>query len=104
MSSISRFAEREAVRQDLEGTLSIGAARIASVAPQEAMLPLRIDYLRSEAEVERLPDGTRVVGVVRHENRDRNLVAAPWAYVQNGVLADSRAYLDPEVSKGIDFG
>jgi hypothetical protein len=67
------------------------------------MVPLRIDYLRSEAEVERLPDGTLVVGVVRHENRDRNLVAAAWAYVQNGVLADSRAYLDPEVSKGIDF-
>jgi len=103
LSPVSQLAEREAVRQDLEGTLSLGAARLASVSPSDAILPLRIDYLRSGDQVERLPDGTLVVGVAHHQNRDRNLVAAAWAYVQHGVLADSRSYLDPDVSRAINF-
>lgn len=101
--AISQRAEREAVRQDLEGTLSLGAARLATMAPAASILPLKIDYLRSGEEVERLPDGTLIVGVARHQSRDRNLVATAWAYVTNAVLGDVRSYLDDDVSKGIDF-
>jgi len=102
-SAISQRAEREAVRQDLEGTLSLGAARLSTLAPVASILPLKIDYIRSGEEVERLPDGTLIVGVAHHENRDRNLVAAAWAYVTNAVLCDVRSYLDDYVSQGIDF-
>ena len=103
MGSVSQRAEREAVRQDLEGTLSMGAARLAAGAPNAAILPLKIDYVRSGDDVGRLPDGTLVVGVGRHTNRDRNLVATAWAYVTNAVLGDVRPYLDDDVSRGLDL-
>ena len=59
--------------------------------------------MKSGRDVDRLPDGTLIVGVANHESRERNLVAAAWAYVQNGVLPESRDYLDPEVSNALDF-
>ena len=42
-SAISKTAERETVRQDLEGTLSIGAERLRALAPSQSVMPLRID-------------------------------------------------------------
>lgn len=99
---VSRRAERQAIKQDLEGTLSLGAARLGELAPHRVLAPLRIDYLRSGEEVSSLPDGTVVVGIVSHSNRDRNLAAAAWTYVRHGVLADARPYVDPEVCVGLD--
>lgn len=96
--------ELESVRQDLEGTLSIGAARFCALAPAGTVPPgLRLDYVRSPDDIAALPDGTLVIGVDKHNNRDRNLVAAAWAYARHGVLREARPYLDHEVSSGIDL-
>ena len=103
LSAVSDTAEREAVRQDLEGTLSIGASRLAATTTADSILPLKIDYVRTEEEVERLPDGTLIVGVARHGNRDRNLAATAWAYVRHAVLGNARPYMDADVSAAIDF-
>ncbi len=102
-SQFSDAADREAVRQDLEGTLSIGASRLAATTTADSILPLRIDYVRTEEEVERLPDGSLIVGVARHGNRDRNLAATAWAYVWHAVLENARPYIDSDVSNAIDF-
>ncbi len=99
---LSHGAERQAVKQDLEGTLTLGAERLSSLAPGRTLAPLRIDYLRSGEEVERLADGAIVVGIANHKNRDRNLAIAAWTYVRHGVLAEARPFVDPDVSIGLD--
>lgn len=103
LSAISARAELESVRQDLEGTLSIGAQRVRAHAPTGTVLNLRLDYIRSVDEVALLPDGTLLIGIAQHTNRERNLVAAAWAFARHGVLCEARPYLDGDVSTGLDL-
>jgi len=95
--------EREAVRQDLEGTLAAGVESFASSCPTAATSKIRLDYIKSGEQVRQLPDGTLVVGIGRHNERARNLVAAAWAYARHGVIPLARPYLDRDVSQGVDF-
>lgn len=103
LARASTRLELEAVRQDVEGTLGIGTSELQRTCPQATMLPFRIDYIRSGAEVDRLPDGTLVVGMAQHGNRTRNLVSAAWAYARHGVIPDARPYLDADVSQALDL-
>lgn len=103
LASLHHRLELEAVRQDLEGTLAIGAERLRQHTPEGIVPNLRLDYLRTEGDIALLPDGTVVVGIAQHENRDRNLVGAAWAFAQHGLLAESRPYLDHDVSVGLDL-
>ena len=103
LSAFSDRAERESVRQDLEGTLSIGAQRLRAHAPSGTVLNLRLDYVRSVDEVALLPDGTVLIGIAQHTNRERNLVAAAWAFARHGILCEARPYLDSDVSTGLDL-
>lgn len=103
LASASRHAERESVKQDLEGTLTLGAERARGAWPPGAAPSFKMDYLRTPEEVSRLPDGTLIIGIAMHEHRTRNLVAGAWAYVRHGVLPDARPFLDPDVSQGMDF-
>lgn len=99
----NKRAELEAVRQDLEGTISLGVEQLRAQCPEAAVAQFRLDYIRSEEAVERLPDGTLVIGVAEHHDRVRNLVTATYALVRHGVIPRARPYLDPEVSQAIDF-
>lgn len=103
LSAFSTRAELESVRQDLEGTLSIGAERVRARAPSGTVLNLRLDYVRSVDEVALLPDGTVLIGIAQHSNRERNLVTAAWAFAKHGVLCEARPYLDGDVSTGLDL-
>lgn len=103
LAGASHRLELEAIRLDLEGTLSSAAARLGATWPAGVAAELRIDYIRSGEDVERLPDGSIVVGVVSHGNRTRNLVAAAWGWARHAVLPDARPFLDRDVSDGLDF-
>ncbi|MEX2546632.1 MAG: hypothetical protein WD830_02440 [Chloroflexota bacterium] len=100
---VSGTVERESIRQDLEGTLSAGLESLASASPQATASSVRFKFVRSDEDVDRLPDGTLIVGITHHKDRTRNLVAAAWAYARRGVLIDARRHLDGNVSRGIDF-
>jgi DNA-binding protein len=99
----NRSIERESVRQDLEGTMSGAVASFARSCPDAVMDRVRIDFVRSQEQVEALPDGTLVLGIAQHRDRTRNLVAAAWAYARHGVLEVARNHLDRDVARGIDF-
>jgi hypothetical protein len=99
----SQAVEREAVKQDLEGTLSQGAKRINAACGDAAVTKVVVTFLKSGEDVERLIDGTLVVGIAHHKDRIRNLVAAAWAFARNGVLPYARPHLDRDVSSAIDF-
>lgn len=103
LAGASHRLELEAVRLDLEGTLSSAAAKLGATWPDGVALGLRIDYIRSGEDVERLPDGSIVVGVSGHANRTRNLVAAAWGWARHAVLPDARPFLDRDVSDALDF-
>jgi hypothetical protein len=95
--------ERESVRQDVEGALSAGVAQLTRGSPGAANGAVRLTFLMSGEQVEELPDGSLLIGIARHKDRARNLVAAAWLYARKGVLVDARRHLDPDVSRGIDF-
>lgn len=103
MAWLGTSVDREAVRQDLEGTLAAGVGSFAASCPAAASPRLRLDFIKSGEQVQQLPDGTLVVGIARYNERGRNLVAAAWAYAQHGVIPLARPYLDREVSQGVDF-
>jgi len=103
VASLGGWFERQAVKQDLEGTLSLAAERLRDECPRAAVLNFRLDYLRSADEVERLPDGTIVVGIAQHGDRVRNVVAAAWTFVRHGVIPNSRPFIDRDVSQSLDF-
>jgi hypothetical protein len=95
--------DRESVRQEVEGTLAMGVGPFASSCPAGAAPRLRLSFIKTGEQVERLADGTLVVAIGRHHEHTRNLVAAAWAYARHGVIPLARPYLDTHVSQGIDF-
>jgi hypothetical protein len=100
---LGNSVERESVRQDVEGTLSLGLANLVRASPSSSSGRLRLEFIKSGEQISELPDGTVVVGITQHEDRTRNLVAAAWAYARNAVLPLARVHLDPDVSVGVDF-
>jgi len=103
LAAASQRIELEAIRQDLEGTLGLAVTRVTAGWPGGAVCDVRIDFIRSGADVERLPDGSLVVGVASHIHRTRNLVAAAWGWARHAVVPDARPFLDRDVSEGLDF-
>ncbi|HEY8870804.1 MAG TPA: hypothetical protein VIM30_15645 [Candidatus Limnocylindrales bacterium] len=103
MTWLGSSVERESVRQDIEGTLSIGVGALAEASPASSRGPVHIKFMRSGEEVVALPDGAIIVGIADHRDRTRNLVAAAWAYARFAVLPYARIHLDQDVSRGIDF-
>jgi hypothetical protein len=104
LAGVKPWIERESVRQDLEGTLSRGAASLRDGCDSESIVTrFRIDYLTSGEDVHRLPDGTLVIGIAQHHDRVRNLVTAAWAFVRHGIIPQARPFIDSQVSQGLDF-
>ena len=103
LSWASTSIEREGVRQDLEGTLSIGVQQLGDICGEDIPTKVRFQFLRTGEEVESLQDGTLVVSIARHTDRTRNLVTAAFTFVRRCVLVDARLYLDEDVSQGLDF-
>jgi hypothetical protein len=95
--------ERESIRQDVEGTLSAGLIALARATPSAQYGKVRLQFLRSGDQIDKLPDGTLVVGIAPHGDRTRNLVAAAWVFSQNAVIPHARQHLDTDVSRGLDF-
>lgn len=103
LSFASTAMEREAVRNDLEGTLAMGARDINAQCEQAVPAGVRVEFLKDRESVRTLPDGTIVLGVAHHRDRVRNLVAAAWAFSRYAVIPGARRHLDGEVSKGLDL-
>ena len=95
--------ERESIRQDVEGTLSAGLEALGRSTRSGQFGKVRLQFIRNGGEIERLPDGTLVVGIAPHGDRTRNLVAAAWVFSQNAVIPHARPHLDADVSRGLDF-
>jgi hypothetical protein len=102
-ASVSKTAERESVRQDIEGTLSLGIARLADSLPEMATTTVRLDYIKTKHQLGQLADGTIVIAIAPHENRERNLATAAVTYVQACIIPEARPYMDPDVSQGLDL-
>lgn len=100
---INQSVEREAVRQDIEGTIAKGASRLADACGPAVATDVRLEFIKSGEQVEELANGTLVMAVAHHSDRAVNLVTAAWAFARHGVLRHARAHIDPDVSKAIDF-
>lgn len=100
---VNQTVERASIRQDLEGTLSSGAAELVNACPDVASTRIRLDFLKSGEQVDELPDGTLVLAITHHKDRARNLAAAAWAFARYGVLQSARPHIDRDLSRGIDF-
>jgi hypothetical protein len=100
---LNHSIEREAIRQRVEGSLALGASRLAEACPAAAPSNVRLEFIKSGEDVNELPDGTLVVAIADHRNHAANLANAAWAYARNGVLRFARQHLDRDVSRGIDF-
>jgi hypothetical protein len=103
LSWTSQAVEREAVRQDIEGTLAMGAGRLAQACRGATVANVRLHFIKSGEQVADLPDGTLVIAIAHHRDRANNLATAAWAFARHGVLRFARPHLDPDLSKGIDF-
>jgi hypothetical protein len=99
----SKAAERESVRQDIEGTLSLGIQQVGETLPGLATPLVRLEYIQTAEQLDRLADGAVVIGIANHENRERNLIAAAITYIRVCVIPEARPHLDPDVSDSLDF-
>jgi len=99
----SRGLEREGARQDIEGSLSRGAAALQTMCGEHIPTKVRLSFVQTGEQLSALPDGTIVVAIAHHPDRARNLVTAAWTFVRQAILRDARIYLDEDVSRSLDF-
>lgn len=103
LSRISKWSERRAVVNFLQGTINITAGKINSES--EALLPhdVRVEIVKPTDRETFLRQGEVVVCLESSRSQDRNLARATLFYVAEDLVRDSRRFIDQMVMRACDF-
>ncbi|GAF93727.1 unnamed protein product, partial [marine sediment metagenome] len=83
--------------------INIGADLIESEVHGVMPHPIKIDWINRGEEYAQLKDGQIVVRIRNEFDNARNIVATTMLYLQEGLLKDSRPYIDQRLCQALDL-
>jgi hypothetical protein len=99
----SRRGQRLAVGAGLEADVARASRDQESETPGLFPRALRVRWHRGGNGQVDLPEGEVVVKLRDHRMRSENATAAVLGHVQHSALAEARPYLDPDLSRALEF-
>jgi hypothetical protein len=102
-ASVSRFADRGYVANDIQANVNDFCAALNRTAPGVIPHKLKISWVQTETREAFLRNGEVIVRLRHHPDQDRNLVAATLAFLGRGMLIRARAYMDVRLSRSIEI-
>lgn len=102
-SWISRKIRLRGVTSQIQSRINVGADLIESEVQGVMPHPIKIDWIDRGEEYAQLKDGQIVVRIRNEFNNARNIVATTMLYLQEGLLKDSRPYIDHRLLKALDL-
>ncbi|MBA7669667.1 Transcription termination/antitermination protein NusA [subsurface metagenome] len=102
-SWISRKIMLRGVTSQIQSRINIGADLIESEVHGVMPHPIKIDWINRGEEYAQLEEGQIVVRIRNEFNNARNIVATTMLYLQEGLLKDSRPYIDHRLLQALDL-
>lgn len=103
LSWINKRFRLRAVISQVQSRINVGAELIESEVQGVMPHPIKIDWIGRGEEYAQLKDGQIVVRIRNELNNARNIVATTMLYMQEGLLRNSRPYIDQKLLKALDL-
>ncbi len=99
----NRTWKQKTVAAGIQSQINIFAEAIESEVQGVMPHPMRIKWITSGEELAHLKEGQIVVRLRNEFNDARNIVTATMLYIAEGLLRDSRPYIDGTLIKALDL-
>lgn len=99
----SRRIKLTGVTSQIQSKINVVAESIESQVQDVMPHPLKIDWIGQGEEYAQLKDGEIVVRIRNEFDNARNIVAATMLYLQEGLLRESRPYIDQKLLQALDL-
>ena len=106
ISSYSNAAEKRSVSGDIQADIKSFARNVGSkIDPMILPYGIKIEWEKTETTSPEsfVRDGNVTVRMRHHSDQARNFALATLAYVQNGLLPDTRPHFDEDVSDALNL-
>lgn len=104
LSWANRRIRLRAITSQIQSKINVGAESIESQVQGVMPHPLKIDWIgRQGEEYAQLKDGQIVVRIRNEFDNARNITTATILYLQEGLLRESRPYIDQKLLQALDL-